>query len=835
MTEKLIDVLKKMFTTHRIVFWYDDGEKMREMYETIDLPGVTKVVLSNNEFGVKVQILRDNLEGKFLLYSPHPKPKHAENWLLDLLLANAEFSSSMPTIYLNELGWPRELLGFVESHEVFFNSAERRNKLAYMVADPAAPGARADIEQKMLAVTCGVDDSFDGILFKLFTYPTGEQDKLFEQIEKYNLADYFWATVSAKFSYREDAPNVKSLVYHIFEAAALKSIGSNFASAGANQSYIFAENWQNNKRFERDYERWAEDVTRDLGLEQSLEKAHSPTELINCDTYGFVDKIIIKDILRQIAGGTYKVEEIKRIIATRRPLHYFEKFADYYETISYGLELLERIDTLRIHIPDAKAGFEAYQKTYALIDYAYRKFVYHSNRVEDRNILASLAELIEKKYTNDYLMELSTAWQKQVDAMDHWSISGVTDQGMFYNKTVEPIARKGNRILVVISDGLRYETAMELQNRLIAEDRYTANLSAALGCMPSYTQLGMASLLPHDQITFEDNSDTVFIDGQSSQGTDNRTKILQKRNPRSVAVSYEDFINLNRETGREFIKPYDVIYVYKNKIDKVGDEKSTEHEVFKITEEELSDLVDLIKHANNLNIYNMAVTADHGYIYQHSRLDTTDFAVNESMGDKYKVNRRFIIGKNLQQADNMKKFTAKQAGFSDDTELLIPKGVGRIRVKGAGSRYVHGGAFLQEVVVPVLEINKARTTDIEYVNVVAMFPRSEISSNVIGIEFYQQEPVSGKVLPRTIVAAFYDQADNKISDEKTISAGSTDQDNSKRIIRHSFSFGADSSKLDGQRVYLKLKEQIQGTNRFRDYGQYEFDMKIAFSDEFGSF
>ncbi|MBK6772742.1 MAG: hypothetical protein IPG78_11600 [Ignavibacteria bacterium] len=40
-----------------------------------------------------------------------------------------------------------------------------------------------------------------------------------------------------------------------------------------------------------------------------------------------------------------------------------------------------------------------------------------------------------------------------------------------------------------------------------------------------------------------------------------------------------------------------------------------------------------------------------------------------------------------------------------------------MRIPGAGSRFVHGGSSLQEIVIPVLEINKARKSDIEQVTI----------------------------------------------------------------------------------------------------------------------
>jgi 2,3-bisphosphoglycerate-independent phosphoglycerate mutase len=76
--------------------------------------------------------------------------------------------------------------------------------------------------------------------------------------------------------------------------------------------------------------------------------------------------------------------------------------------------------------------------------------------------------------------------------------------------------------------------------------------------------------------------------------------------------------------GREFIKPYNVIYIYSNHIDKTGDDKTSEGKVFEATETEFDNLV-ILKQVNNMNGYNMIITADHGYLYQHNRLDESDF------------------------------------------------------------------------------------------------------------------------------------------------------------------------------------------------------------------
>ena len=49
-----------------------------------------------------------------------------------------------------------------------------------------------------------------------------------------------------------------------------------------------------------------------------------------------------------------------------------------------------------------------------------------------------------------------------------------------------------------------------------------------------------------------------------------------------------------------------------------------------------------------------------------------------------------------------------QLGLQSDLEVQIPKSIHRLRLAGGGTRFVHGGATLQEIVVPVLAINKKR-------------------------------------------------------------------------------------------------------------------------------
>ena len=69
----------------------------------------------------------------------------------------------------------------------------------------------------------------------------------------------------------------------------------------------------------------------------------------------------------------------------------------------------------------------------------------------------------------------------------------------FYEIAVRPFLLRSNKVVVIISDALRYEVAEELLRLVRQEDRYDAEIEPLLAVLPSFTQLGMAALLPHQR------------------------------------------------------------------------------------------------------------------------------------------------------------------------------------------------------------------------------------------------------------------------------------------------------------------------------------------------
>ena len=92
---------------------------------------------------------------------------------------------------------------------------------------------------------------------------------------------------------------------------------------------------------------------------------------------------------------------------------------------------------------------------------------------------------------------------------------------------------KIGRAFVIISDALRYEAAEELTSSLNGTYRVEAKLSSHLGVLPSYTALGMASLLPPTKLEYTEKAE-ILAEGKPTASLEQRNEILSARGGMAV-------------------------------------------------------------------------------------------------------------------------------------------------------------------------------------------------------------------------------------------------------------------------------------------------------------
>jgi uncharacterized protein (TIGR02687 family) len=358
-----------------------------------------------------------------------------------------------------------------------------------------------------------------------------------------------------------------------------------------------------------------------------------------------------------------------------------------------------------------------------------------------------------------------------------------------------------------------------------------------LGSLPTYTQLGMASLLPNRDMRIADNdTSAVIVDGQSSQGTENRKKILAqgRAGDRTTAVQADDLLKMQRDDYRALFRDHDVIYVYHNLIDATGDKPATEDRVFEAVEKTLDELVQLVKKLAAANANNLLITADHGFIYQHRPIDESDFSGSEVVGETILFrNRRFVLGHGLKPQQGLKLYKPDEAGLQGDVEILIPKSINRLRLKGSGSRFVHGGATLQEAVVPVVRINKKRQSDTSTVDVEIIGSTNQvITASQISVRFYQSVPATEKTQGRRLRAGIFSQSGELISDSHELVFDFRSENPREREHPVRFLLSRKADDCNGQEVVLRLEEQHGDTSHYSEYRSARYILRRSFTNDF---
>jgi uncharacterized protein (TIGR02687 family) len=299
-------------------------------------------------------------------------------------------------------------------------------------------------------------------------------------------------------------------------------------------------------------------------------------------------------------------------------------------------------------------------------------------------------------------------------------------------------------------------------------------------------------LLPHQTLAYKvgksaNNTVDVLADGHTVATLEQRSAHLKPFG--GLAIKAEDLMSLGKDKGRDLVRDHQLIYVYHDRIDMIGDKQASETKTFEAaaqTVQELSSVVGFI--INSLNGSNVLVTADHGFMYQESALAGVDKSeLDDKPAGTLVAKKRYLIGNDLGSTPKAwSGNTSVTAGTTVDGSLdfWVPKGASRFHFAG-GARFVHGSAMPQEVVVPLItvRVSEAEGAKTRSVSISLLGSTNKVVTNTQRFEFIQTDAVSERVLARSVVVSLRD-AEGLISDEQSLTFDSASQllDERKRSV-----------------------------------------------------
>ena len=808
----------------RIVFWNDPDREFFMLLPDVKVDGVTTLRLDEvGALEAKIRLERDEPTGKFLLYAPTEEPDYEDDWLLDIRLYSRSFRADKASILLQELGLVNpSLRTHVSDRRKFFDAKDRLQKIKALVAPDDAAG---DLDLKMIAVVAKAEqpERFNLVqtIFHAWMEAGSELDldnppAVWGQIEKFDLDVPFWQMVKATFGYEEENPTLKNFLLrllltdyaHYLKGDVPQSIrGLLLPRTGWSNAVVCLADWRDSSSKGASYDRLSAEAAALLKIEDHLPSLEID-QLIDVMTFLVVEKRIASSLRERVqtTADTINADDVRAVAVRRQAGHWAtltvadstdaprQALHAVYDALVAAADFyaLRNLHKSGFDFPDAASMYRAYETELYRFDQLHRHFCEAGDTAENQgwNVVKPLRADIEAHYVNWYLTNLALAWGKFIEPphpgvgglLSKWQIDKVPNQHRFYDRNVKPWLDEGDnrRAFVIISDAFRYEAAQELTTELNGKYRFEATLSSQLGVLPSYTALGMASLLPHKTLAYKGTD--VLVDGKSSIASE-RDGILQRVG--GLACKCDELMAKKKDEGREFVKDKRVVYVYHDTVDAVGDDGKTEGKTFEAVRMAINELAALVGYiVNNLNGHHIVVTADHGFLFtETARVETDKSKLNDKPDSTILAKKRYLIGPNLPDHDaawhGKLSVTAKADG---DTEFWIPKGANLFHFVG-GARFVHGGAMPQEIVVPVVTVKhirgkSAQETKTKSVMVQVLGSNHRITSAYCRFQLIQMEAVGERVKPITLRVAVY-EGEQAVTDIQTVkfdnSSGNLDE------------------------------------------------------------
>jgi uncharacterized protein (TIGR02687 family) len=834
---------ESLLMPHRaIVFWYDTNSNDRNLDEIKEVLASHNVKVwkldKNNAFETKVMLEIEDPNSSYLLYAPFEKPIDEDNNLLDILLYSGkygEFQADEIAITMKELGIDHlAIRAFIEKHWLFFKDKRRKEKFRKLLPIEVT---EEQVKLIMLAVLTGastfhIPDIVRSVMGKGMIEG---QNEAIQKIDKFFDRNVFYSFAESYFGIRPEHGDrlkylVSTIVYNHFVSEVdfelTPSFRVQYPSNLPNTSRVFLDDWFQS----RDHENLNEIlqmIEGDWGIAGLL--LDQPYTLFQrCDTFPVIDSILIDTLVQQLINETVNFSEWKGILQQRKMKHWYktEWFALRYELLNRALDVYKMKEQYAlIEEPrDPKQWITTYTTQYYAIDQAYRKLMSVYQSTNHFEMAETLVKQLTNWYENEYLANIAETTERLLEEglAKKWPLFELLKQKDFYRTFISPVIEgTQERVFVIISDALRYEIADELNQDFQTHLNSETSLMPMQASLPSYTQLGMASLLP-GKVSGIRADGTVEVNNHSTKGTANREKILQQAEAASSAYQLNTFMSLNKEEGIQAVKGKRVIYLYHDRIDATGDNGKSEYYTFEAVEQAISDLKQAVKKlVGTFAASRLYITSDHGFLYQSSNVENHQKAV-AVQGDIIDSNRRFAIGRNLIVPEGARRISMDYLGL--ELESVIAKDLNRFKSSG-GLKFVHGGAMPQEAIVPVLEYRqikgKNRKKTAERVDVHVASRNKVITNYRFKVAFFQEKKVSESLYSRSLRAAFYKE-EERISNEVTLTFDSVNEA-SERQQEVTFSL-LESNYKTGDRCVLRMEDV--STAKTGHYHEEEFELRL---------
>lgn len=817
--EKVISYFNR-FPELRILFFFDENSEYLEEVQSLSLDNIQIVYWENNPFSLKCKLTDDLRETKVLLYLPLPLPTTKEAYqdfpLMGLLLANKELQLDNVGAFMEEYDLQRHQKALVTQYmsELKYASVQEVCKPLLNAGSFTEPVLQKGLMSAFLKFKN--IEPWSILVAKLLTLAnlsdTIELQRIVNKITNLNFENEVIRHIKEVTGEAIQKVNKESLL-EVSRSILYNKLTQTIPVAKSNDPYAkfkitdttqltrlnqMLQEVDRNAALKTNFDALLEYVSSDIKGEKLIEVYSDEAEFAEFNTE------MIWAVLNKVQGHMASApnEIIKKIelISLQSSID-----SEVKNTLKYVVQMAKmqmRINAIASYILDTPEEYiQVYTNEWYKIDTSYRRAVAIYKNLDVAEIPAQInLDQLHEELNATYEKHTDVLNREWLKCLNHFNFDyakiNAPKQYDFYTTEIVPTDVK---VVVIVSDALRYEAGYELLSEMHSDSKNTAEMRYMIASIPSKTNVGMAQLLPGKDKIF--NNGEITNDGISISGTDNRTKILQSQNKEAQAYQYADIEGLSQTTKREiFKKP--VVYIYHDVIDATGDKKPSERRTFEAVKDAINELKIFVKMLHSsYNVSKVIITADHGFLYNDREIEEKSLEQLPSIDVVQSHNRYYLtIDKSVRDLGYSIPLKATTI-FKDEVHVTIPFSVNRYRKQGVGHQFVHCGGSLQELIVPLIESSRKREVVTKKVTPMIINKGAlKIVSNILKLNLLQEQEVSRTHKDRVLSIGLYNNL-TLVSNEEHVALNFTSEVPSERMIRVELLLAAEAAS----EAFLKLK------------------------------
>lgn len=749
---KLIQVeIREKFKNSNIVIWYDYQNEFLQEFNLFDEQGVNKIAYEGSfiELRYKILLADSELTKKWLIYS---NIENKQGFLTEFEYFGDTYIASVKDILERNYR--------IDFGHFDISTLEERLNILKRLWDIIPESVIRSLNQETLddiVLTNGfgyVDISKEYTILKYIC----ETDKYESILEEARIKDKFFEFLSLEYginvsNFESKGKVVEYIVDSLFQSELIqKSRNKDIRPFGIRLSNInkimncvqLLETWANHEIYREKFVEYSKKVSEKYminvlnemevdelfaieylyGIEEILYKkleiqifkGVQEPHLIKEDLIGYLSGLYVKEEQKSyqysesengidIESLRSQLKDLNVFVDIRRR-YYFSKskifnkwniLNNIFQLINMIYLFEEEFKAIDNNLDNIISLYET--NSWWKIDLLYRKVQEDYTLIDD--FISQLLNFVDKRYYYQYLKPLNEEISNIIESKHDYEFK--TDiQLDFWSKY---ISNSDKKTAVVIVDALRYEMGKEIFS-MLDEIKYKS-ITPIIASIPTVTEFGMASLLPNGntKLNLNEENDAVKItDGNLNYPLNNKSErvrfFLEISDGNGVVKNLNEIADIPINSLKNEFENKDRILIFSNEIDGAGHIEDSSIQMFPGL---LNKIQSAIKKLVDIDIEKIVIVADHGFILTSGLEEWMKVDISKDMDNVVKK-RRYTISRKKVDGNYITK-SAYSANYDGDLYFNFPRGINVFSVSG-GTKFHHGGISLQELLVPVIVIEK---------------------------------------------------------------------------------------------------------------------------------